>query len=197
MSKQNNIRNILNGHSIIPVVTFTENDNPIAFMDYLIQNGIRCIEVTLRTPQGMEAIQRLKDEMGDDILVGAGTVISPGQIMQLKRLKADFIVSPGLTRDLQILMDESSLPYLPGVATPSEIIKAMELGLTTLKFFPANLFGGLSALKTYANLFPDIQFCPTGGVNKESSQEFLVLNNVFAVGGSWLQNEFDTYLKEK
>ena len=180
------------GHTLVPVVTFTEGDDPIAFMEFLLAQGVECIEVTLRTPQGIEAIAQLKKHYGDKALIGAGTVIHEEQVARLAGLKADFMVSPGITPALHRAMHQSGLPYLPGIATPSELMRATEMGMETLKFFPANLFGGLQGLKAYGQVFPEIQFCPTGGITKETSADYLALNNVFAVGGSWFQKEFNS-----
>jgi len=180
------------GHSLVPVVTFTEGDDPIAFMEFLIAQGVECIEVTLRTPQGIKAIAQLKEQYGDKALIGAGTVIREEQVAHLAGLKADFMVSPGITPALHTAMHQSGLPYLPGIATPSELMRAAEMGMETLKFFPANLFGGLQGLKAYGQVFPEIQFCPTGGITKETSADYLALDNVFAVGGSWFQKEFNS-----
>lgn len=193
MKIQNNIAEVMNSHPLVPVITFQKGDNPSEMMNFLVNQGVKCIEITLRTPEGMKAIKQLKNEFQNDILIGAGTVTNEKQIAELKRIKADFMVSPGLTARLNDLMNDSGLPYLPGVATPSEVMKAREMGLNTLKFFPANLFGGISTLKMFGNLFPDVSFCPTGGIKKETSKEFLALNNVFAVGGSWFQAEYIQY----
>lgn len=191
MPIQNNIREVLKGHHKIPVVTFNAGDDPIEFVKFLRAQNIHCIEITLRTSFGLKAIELLKNENIPNFLIGAGTVSSFNQVNQLKKIGTDFIVSPGLSSKLQIFFEESGIPYLPGVATPTEIIHAIEMGLNTLKFFPANLFGGTNALKTYKNIFPEITFCPTGGINKNTSAEFLSLENVFAVGGSWFQSEFN------
>ena len=191
MNNQNNILIALENHSLIPVITFDKDSNPIELMHFLLKQGVSCIEVTLRTKEGMEGIKKLKDFFGEQVAVGAGTVTSKAQIDQLKAQGIDFIVSPGLTEILQKEMENSNIPYLPGVSTPSEIMKAIEMGLNTLKFFPANLFGGFGALKTYGNLFPEVKFCPTGGITEESSKEYLRLNNVIAVGGSWFQSDYN------
>lgn len=180
----------MNGHTLVPVVTFTEGDDPIAFMDFLIAQGVKCIEVTLRTPQGIHAIAQLKAHFGDEALIGAGTVTREEHVAQLVDLRADFMVSPGLTADLNKAMMQSGIAYLPGIATPSELMQAAEWGLDALKFFPANLFGGLKGLKAYGQVFPEIQFCPTGGITEETSADYLALDNVFAVGGSWFQKNF-------
>ncbi len=194
MPTQNNIQSLLANHHLVPVVTFQEHDDPIAFMNFLIHQDVNCIEITLRTSEGIKAIELLKQESPENFLVGAGTVTNKDQILQLKQLNADFIVSPGLTSKLQTSMEQSGIPYLPGVTTPSEVMKAKEMGLNALKFFPANLYGGAKALQTYGNLFPDVNFCPTGGVTKETSKDYLELNNVFAVGGSWFQSEYNKKL---
>ncbi len=180
----------MSGHPLVPVVTFKEADDPLQLMNYLIENDIHCIEVTLRTTQGIKAIATLRQTYGASILVGAGTVTTTIQVDELKEVGVDFLVSPGITSSLQKAMQASGIPYLPGVATPGEILKAMEMGLRTLKFFPANLFGGLDALKAYEQVFPDIQFCPTGGVTQDTCQDYLALQNVFAVGGTWFQKQF-------
>lgn len=187
---QNGIRQVMEGHTLVPVVTFSSADEAPAFIEYLISQNVGCIEITLRTAAGIEAIELLKKEYDGTFLIGAGTVTNPTQLERLVKANVDFIVSPGLTSDLQFEMEASKLPYLPGTSTPSEIMWAREQGLDTLKFFPANLFGGLDALKAYGQLFPDVQFCPTGGITKETSNDYLSLSNVFAVGGSWFQKDF-------
>jgi len=155
------IYKILKNNPLVPVVTFNKEDDPKDFMDYLIKRNVFCIEITLRTEYGLKAIELLKKKFSDTIQVGAGTVISSLQVNQLKSIGADFMVSPGLTVDLFECMINSKIPFLPGVATPSEIIKAQELGLEYLKFFPANLYGGIDALKMFGGLFPALKFCPT------------------------------------
>ena len=187
---QHNIEQVLNGHSLVPVVTFKEGDSPEKLMQYLVENSVKCIEITLRTPQGIKAIESLKKSFGNDVLVGAGTVTNSAILSPLKDIGTDFIVSPGFTPSLIEDMEKAGMPYLPGIATPSDVMQLKELGLNHLKFFPANQFGGKSMLKTYGALFPDIKFCPTGGITAETSREYLALENVFAVGGSWFQNDF-------
>ena len=190
--RNQSIYKILKNNPLVPVVTFNKEDDPEDFMDYLIKRNVFCIEITLRTEYGLKAIELLKKKFSDTIQVGAGTVISSLQVNQLKSIGADFMVSPGLTVDLFECMIKSKIPFLPGVATPSEIIKAQELGLEYLKFFPANLYGGIDALKMFGGLFPALKFCPTGGISEATSQEYLALNNVIAVGGSWFQKNYKT-----
>lgn len=190
MHNQNKIQEILSGHKQIPVVSFEADDDPIAFMEYLISKGVYCIEVTLRTSAAFQAIDSLKKRNFSDVIIGAGTVINSKQVEQLESLNVDFMVSPGITPKLEKKLGRSNIAYLPGVVTPSEIIKAKEMGLNTLKFFPAQSFGGLETLKSYQAVFPDIKFCPTGGISQENSGDYLALENVIAVGGSWFQKDF-------
>ncbi|MFT5877104.1 MAG: 2-dehydro-3-deoxyphosphogluconate aldolase/(4S)-4-hydroxy-2-oxoglutarate aldolase, partial [Dokdonia sp.] len=166
MAMQNGIQKTLTGHELVPVVTFNNANDAPAFIEYLINQNIGCIEVTLRTKAGLKAIELIKKEFNNSFLVGAGTVTHPAQLEKLVKYNADFVVSPGLTSDLLMEMESSKLPYLPGVSTPSEIMRAREQNIKTLKFFPANLFGGIDALKAYGQLFPDVDFCPTGGITK-------------------------------
>lgn len=189
MSNQS-IYKIIKNNPLVPVVTFQKDDDPEAFADYLIKRNIFCIEITLRTDYGLKAIELLKNIYSDTIQVGAGTVINSEQVAQLGSIGADFLVSPGLTPDLFECMMNSQIPFLPGVATPSEIIRAQEFGLEYLKFFPAHLYGGVDALKMFGGLYPNIKFCPTGGINEETSKEYLELENVVAVGGSWFQKDY-------
>ncbi|MFN5846446.1 MAG: bifunctional 4-hydroxy-2-oxoglutarate aldolase/2-dehydro-3-deoxy-phosphogluconate aldolase [Flavobacteriia bacterium] len=183
---QNNIEDILSRNSIIPVVTIHDFHQIDAVYDQLMKQGIKCIEITLRTDYAWEAIAEFKLKYGCEIKVGVGTVISNEQILKCKDLKVDFMVSPGLTTSLVQNLEHSEIPFIPGVATPSEIIRGMEIGWRFFKFFPANLFGGVDALKAYGSLFKDVKFCPTGGVNETNYKEYLALNNVISVGGSWV-----------
>lgn len=184
--KQNNIEGILNDHPLIPVVTINSEAEIDPIINTLKEMNIFCIEVTLRTDFAFEALQLIKDRYAGSISVGVGTVISKEQIEKLIAIGVDFIVSPGLTPALYNHLLASSIPFIPGVTTPSEIMQAIELGCDKLKFFPANLFGGISALKTYGNVFPQVKFCPTGGVNASTYEEYLSLKNVISVGGSWM-----------
>lgn len=170
---------------IIPVVTLEHATDAVPLARALIGGGIRAIEITLRTPAGMDAIRAVADS-GLDILLGAGTVTSVEHMRQAAEAGARFIVSPGATPALLAASREVSIPYLPGVVTPSEIVQAAEHGQKLLKFFPAGAFGGPSMLRHYAAVFPDIRFCPTGGVSPENMRDYLALPNVPFVGGAWL-----------
>lgn len=184
--KQNNIEAILKDHPMIPVVTINSESEIDPMISKLKKMNIFCIEVTLRTDFAFKALQIIKNRYADSISVGVGTVISKEQIDKLVSIGVDFIVSPGLTPVLYNHLLASSIPFIPGVTTPSEIMQAIELGCDKLKFFPANLFGGIKALKTYGNVFPQVKFCPTGGVNELTYEEYLSLKNVISVGGSWM-----------
>ncbi|MEX6626481.1 bifunctional 4-hydroxy-2-oxoglutarate aldolase/2-dehydro-3-deoxy-phosphogluconate aldolase [Tenacibaculum salmonis] len=183
---QNNIREILKNNPVIPVVTFNSLDEIPQTVEKLLSKGIKCIEITLRTPISFEAIAKVKEEYGDVLQVGVGTVIHKNQIQKVKDLKADFIVSPGISKEMASDLEESDIPFIPGVTSPSEIMLGLSLGWDTFKFFPANLFGGTTALKTYYNVFPKVKFCPTGGVNEKTVAEYQSLSNVISVGGSWM-----------
>lgn len=182
---QNNIRKALEQHPIIPVVTLHNAAEVELIANKLVAQNIFCAEVTLRTPYAMEGIALMKSKY-PEISVGVGTVINMEQVDELKVVAPDFMVSPGHTAALIAAMEKSGIPYLPGVATPSEIIQGMELGLRTFKLFPASLFGGLEALKAYGQVFQSCGFCPTGGLNAENYQDYLALKNVISVGGSWM-----------
>ena len=190
MDYQNNIQDILSKHPVIPVVSFEANDNPLEFAQYLLANNIHCIEVTLRTEEAISAVKAIKQSFGSSMAIGIGTVIHSKQIDELKELEVDFLVSPGTTEELVFALKASHIPFITGVSSPSDIMQAINMGLKTLKFFPANLFGGMAALKTYASVFKDVKFCPTGGISKQTYKDYLALDNVIAVGGSWMQQDF-------
>lgn len=187
MTKQNNIREVLANHPIIPVVTFTKLDEIDAKMEVLLRNNVKCIEITLRTPVAYDAIQKVKERYGNEITVGMGTVVLEAQIHKAMELQVDFMVSPGLHGGLAEQLMASKIAFIPGVATPSDIITGLQYEWDTFKFFPAFLFGGVEALKTYGQVFPHLKFCPTGGLTKESYLDYLALENVISVGGSWIK----------
>lgn len=185
--KQHNIRAILEKHSIIPVVTFHEVSEVVPQLEKLESQGVSCIEITLRTPISFDAIAEAKRAFGQRMDIGVGTLVTNEQIEKAAELGVDFMVSPGISKALAPTFESCGIPFIPGVATPSEIITGLELGWDTFKFFPAHLFGGLDALKTYGQVFPQVKFCPTGGIKAETYEHYLKLHNVISVGGSWLQ----------
>jgi 2-dehydro-3-deoxyphosphogluconate aldolase/(4S)-4-hydroxy-2-oxoglutarate aldolase len=183
---QNNIQQILERNPIIPVVTIHSEKDIDRIHKQLSDRAIRCIEITLRTDYAFEAISEFKNRFGDLYDVGVGTIVNPDQIHRCVELKVDFMVSPALSPNLAQHLEHSETPFIPGVATPSEILRGMELGWRYFKFFPANLFGGLDALKAYSSVFREAKFCPTGGINEMNHSEYLALENVVSVGGTWL-----------
>ena len=187
MTKQNNIREVLAKHPVIPVVTFSNLEEVDAKIEVLLRNNVKCIEITLRTPVAYDAIQKVKENYGSEITVGMGTVVLEAQIRKAIELQVDFMVSPGLHSGLAQQLMESKIAFIPGVATPSDIINGLQYEWDTFKFFPAFLFGGVEALKTYGQVFPNLKFCPTGGLTEATYRDYLALENVISVGGSWLK----------
>ncbi|MGV3632617.1 MAG: bifunctional 4-hydroxy-2-oxoglutarate aldolase/2-dehydro-3-deoxy-phosphogluconate aldolase [Bacteroidota bacterium] len=185
-TKQNNIRGILAHHPVIPVVTFNDLREIDPLVEKLLARGIHCIEITLRTKIATDAIRATKELYGTKLTIGMGTVTHPDHVKQAEEIGVDFMVSPGLSPQLHHAFDESKIPFIPGVATPSEIISALHFGWDTFKFFPAHLFGGIEALKAYGQLFPHVKFCPTGGIGEASYKSYLDLPNIISVGGSWM-----------
>lgn len=184
--KQNNIRTILSQHPIIPVVTFNHLNEVEAMVEKLLSQNISCIEITLRTEAAFDCIQKTKEQFGKEITVGMGTVVSRKQIEKAVEIGVDFMVSPGISTHLFSAFENSKIAFIPGVATPSEIILGIQQDWDTFKFFPAHLFGGLEALKTYGQVFPQLRFCPTGGITQETYKSYLELENIISVGGSWM-----------
>lgn len=183
---QNNIRELLINHPIIPVVKIDSIDEVIPCINDLISKDIHCIEITLRTKCAIDAIKKAKKHFGDQFSVGVGTVINKTQISAVIDANVDFIVLPGVFPELREPLEQANIPFLPGVMTASEIMQGASFGWNTFKLFPANLVGGINGIKTFAKVFPEIKFCPTGGVNKQNHLEFLAEESVISVGGSWL-----------
>jgi 2-dehydro-3-deoxyphosphogluconate aldolase / (4S)-4-hydroxy-2-oxoglutarate aldolase len=183
---QNGILGLLQKHPIIPVVTINSKDEIEGIIHTLSLHNINCIEVTLRTEYAFEAIQEIKKSYGNQISVGVGTIVNQAQIKRATEVSVDFMVSPGINADLAKAFETSGVPFIPGVATPSDIITGLNLGWNVFKFFPANLFGGEKALQTYSAVFPNVTFCPTGGIDEKTFENYLSLKNVVSVGGSWM-----------
>lgn len=170
---------------VIPVVTLDNPDAAVPTARALLEGGLQTIELTLRTESALESLRRIVAEV-PEILAGVGTVLSAHQASEAVDEGARFLVSPGLTRGLaQWIGENATTPFLPGVSTVGEIMEARELGLTELKFFPAEAAGGVKYLKS-AGPVADVRFCPTGGINMQNAQEYLSLSNVGCVGGTWL-----------
>ncbi|MFI0371192.1 bifunctional 4-hydroxy-2-oxoglutarate aldolase/2-dehydro-3-deoxy-phosphogluconate aldolase [Actinomadura sp. 1N219] len=170
---------------VIPVVVLDDADAAVPLARALVDGGLPVIEVTLRTPAAPAAIARIAAEVPDAV-VGAGTVVRPEDAERSATAGARFLVSPGRTSRLQAAMVATGLPFLPGVATASEALALLEDGVTAMKFFPAEAAGGIPYLKSLYGPLPQIRFCPTGGVGPGNAAEYLALDNVGCVGGSWL-----------
>ena len=180
-----NIKQLLQDTPIIPVITINDINHAVPLAKALIDGGINTLEITLRTPAAIDAIKLLKKEIPQCNL-GAGTITTAAQFSAIQAAGVTFAVSPGITADLIQAAEDINMPYLPAVVTPSDILLAKQFNLTQLKFFPADISGGTKALKNFAVLFPEIQFCPTGGISLETMNDYLSLPNVFTIGGSWL-----------
>lgn len=185
MSPRSSILPLLGRNRVIPVLAFNSVAEGLAVIDALADGGVSVAEVTLRTASGLEAIRAIADER-PDILVGAGTVLSPRDVEACLKAGARFLVTPGTTPSLREALAEVPVPVLPGAATVSEMLTLAELGFAELKFFPAAAAGGLDYLKGVAGPCPHLRFCPTGGIGPGNMADYLALKTVFAVGGSWL-----------
>jgi 2-dehydro-3-deoxyphosphogluconate aldolase / (4S)-4-hydroxy-2-oxoglutarate aldolase len=170
---------------VIPVLAFESVEQGEQVSRALHAGGVKVLEITLRTAAGLASIERAS-QLADDIVVGVGTITKPEQCAQAKRAGAQFGVSPGLTREIHDAARDAGLPLLPGVMTPTDIIAALELGYEIVKFFPAQQAGGVPMLQAFHGPFPELKFCPTGGISAASAPDFLTLPNVVCVGGSWL-----------
>ena len=170
---------------VIPVIVIDDIEQAVPLARALVDGGVRVLEVTLRTPVALDAIRAIAREVPDAI-VGVGTISRVEHFEQAIQAGARFGVSPGLTRELIEAAHGSRLPLLPGVMTPSDVIRARNAGFFALKLFPAQQAGGIGMLKAMSGPFPDVTFCPTGGVTPTSAPDFLALPNVGCVGGSWL-----------
>lgn len=170
---------------VIPVVVIKNVEDTIPTLQQLIDGGINCAEITFRTACAGEAIE-IATKAYPNMNVGAGTVINLEQCKKALNCGAKFIVSPGLSVDVAKYCKKKGVPYYPGCVTPTEIMQALSLGINIIKFFPANVYGGLSALKALSAPFPQIKFIPTGGVDLNNIQDFLNFEKVYAIGGSFM-----------
>ncbi len=185
-----NIHDIMRVSPVIPVATIPDGSDAEALGNALVEGGVRIIEITLRSDTAVASIAALA---GDDerLCVGAGTVWTADQANAVIDAGAQFIVSPGISRPVFDVCQHRSIPILPGAQTTSEIAQWVALGLTAVKFFPANYAGGVGALKSFAAVFPGLEFCPTGGISNGNAGEFLALPSVPCVGGSWIASTQD------
>ena len=170
---------------IIPVVVLDDAKDALPLGKALCEGGLPCAEVTFRTAAAEETIRIMSSEF-PDMLVGAGTVLTTEQVDRAVAAGAKFIVSPGLNPKVVKYCQEKNIPITPGIQTPTEIEAALELGLTTVKFFPAEPAGGLKMIKAIAAPYVDVSFMPTGGISESNVREYLAYNRIVACGGSWM-----------
>jgi 2-dehydro-3-deoxyphosphogluconate aldolase/(4S)-4-hydroxy-2-oxoglutarate aldolase len=170
---------------VLPVIEIEDAGAAAALAGALAQGGTGAIEFTLRTPAALAALEAAK-RAEPSLLVGMGTVVDEDGARRAVDAGADFLVTPGATPDLLAALADLGAPFLPGVATASEAMAARQLGVKFMKFFPAEPAGGLAYLKALAGPFPDLRFCPTGGITAEAAPNYLALQNVVCVGGSWV-----------
>jgi 2-dehydro-3-deoxyphosphogluconate aldolase / (4S)-4-hydroxy-2-oxoglutarate aldolase len=179
------IRTQLQQFKILPIITIDEAEKALDLADALVAGGLSCGEVTFRTPAAGEALRRIAAER-PNILIGAGTVLTPEQAAGAKNAGARFVLSPGLNKRVVAWCQDHDLPIFPGVATPTDIEMALEQGLEVVKFFPAEQIGGVAYLRAVSAPFPALQFMPTGGINAKNVAEYLAFDRVVSCGGSWM-----------
>jgi 2-dehydro-3-deoxyphosphogluconate aldolase/(4S)-4-hydroxy-2-oxoglutarate aldolase len=184
-AKTEKLLSLLDGQPVVPVLKIADAAQAVPLARALARGGLPMIEITLRTAAALEAIRRVAAEV-EDAIVGAGTVLSPGQFDEAANAGSKFIVSPGITGALLSAAAGSEVPLLPGAVTPGEIMAARDAGLDFLKFFPAEQAGGAAFLKALASPIADVKFCPTGGISARNAADYLGLPNVVCVGGSWV-----------
>lgn len=170
---------------VIPVVVIKDVKDTVPTLKALKDGGINCAEITFRTACAAEAIVIGVKEF-PDMNIGAGTVINLEQAQKAVESGAKFLVSPGLSEEVAKFASAKNIPYFPGCVTPTEIMQALKLGISVVKFFPANVYGGLKAIKALSGPFPQVKFIPTGGVDLDNLSEFLSFDKIYAVGGSFM-----------
>ena len=180
-----NIRDIMQMTPVIPVITIKDAAHAVPLARALLAGGLKVLEVTLRTPVALACIEAIRKQVPEAV-VGVGTLTRPADFAAADRVGAQFGVSPGLTPELAAAARGARFPLLPGVMTPTEVIAARNAGFKALKLFPADIAGGPRMLQALSALFPDVEFCPTGGISRAGAPEYLALPNVVCIGGSWI-----------
>lgn len=170
---------------ILPVITIGSEEQILPLADALAAGGLRTLEITLRSSHGLTAIRRLREER-PDLCVGAGTVLDRRMMDEVEAAGAQFIVTPGSTREILEAGVSCSVPLLPGISSASDLMEGYALGYRRFKLFPAEVCGGVAALKALGGPFTDVRFCPTGGVTAANAASYLALPNVMCVGGTWM-----------
>lgn len=189
------IEQIMTTSPVIPVIVINDIEDAVPLAQALVDGGLIVLEVTLRTAHALDAIRVIKQAIPAAI-VGAGTVITADDVANAVAAGAEFLVSPGSTPDLIDTAKKYTVPMLPGVATPSEVMALFARGIKHMKFFPAQAAGGVAMLKSIFGPLPQIKFCPTGGVTEANAKEFLSVENVLCVGGTWMLNKEDLMAKD-
>ncbi len=182
---QDRIIEVLQISPIVPVVVVENIKDAVPLVQSLIEGGIQIIEVTLRSSCALEAIELIAKNV-PKMRVGAGTILNPTQLEQAQNRGAEFLISPGITIKLLEYAKKKDMPLIPGVSSSSEVMQALELGYSALKFFPAEYCGGVKLLNAFNGPFKEVKFCPTGGISADNMRSYLNLENVLCVGGSWL-----------
>ena len=185
LSRRERLDQLIQMAPIIPVITIDRIENAVPLARALVAGGLRLLEITLRTPAALPAASAIAAQVPDAV-VGIGTVLTPKDLDQAEKLGAHFALSPGATPDLLAAASKSHLPFLPGIATASELMLALSYGFDTMKFFPAVPAGGQAALRAFGGPFPEARFCPTGGIGEKDAKDWMALPNVICVGGSWI-----------
>ncbi|MCT7377522.1 2-dehydro-3-deoxy-phosphogluconate aldolase [Chelativorans salis] len=183
--KTEKLLEILSGQPVIPVLRIDRIADAVPLTRALAKGGLPAVEITLRTPDALDAIRLVVDEVPEAI-VGAGTILTGKDFAGAAVAGAQFIVSPGTTQELLDAATRSEVPFLPGAVTPSEVMAMRDEGYEILKFFPAEQAGGAAFLKSLASPLPSVRFCPTGGISPKNAADYLSLPNVVCIGGSWV-----------
>jgi 2-dehydro-3-deoxyphosphogluconate aldolase / (4S)-4-hydroxy-2-oxoglutarate aldolase len=187
--KFQSIKDLFRANPVVPVIGRILPDHSIRLAESYLANQLTVMELTLRHEHAWECARMIRQAF-PEMIIGIGSVLNIAQFQKAIEWGADFIVTPGVTPQLlEFYQSQSSVLWLPGVVTPSDILLAMQAELFQFKFFPANVFGGIKTLSAYSGPFPQVRFCPTGGVNEENINEYLSLNNVMGVGASFLAPE--------
>lgn len=185
MHHRHQVQTMLAACPLVPVITIHNPDHAVPLGRALVEGGIRILEVTLRSEHGLGAIRQLRKAL-PEVWVGAGTVTQVSQYREAEAAGAQFVITPGVTEELLAHGVNAQAPLLPGISTISEMMMGYAMGYREFKFFPAEVAGGIKALQAFAGPFADVTFCPTGGIRRETAKDYLALNNVAAVGGTWL-----------
>jgi 2-dehydro-3-deoxyphosphogluconate aldolase/(4S)-4-hydroxy-2-oxoglutarate aldolase len=183
-NKMRDLDSIMTAAPVIPVLVIERVEDAVPVAEALVAGGLPVLEVTLRTPAALDVIRAMKTVKG--AIVGAGTVLNASLFDAAVEAGSEFVVSPGFTQAVGEAAAKSHVPLLPGVASASDIMRALDLGFTRLKFFPAMASGGIPALKAFSSVFGQVRFCPTGGITLETAGDWLAISSVACVGGSWL-----------